>query len=68
MHVRSWGAQGRQKKRGRSRWIRYSSLRPDEGEKLGHWSPNGRVVVVVVIFLVRRGCPLQERQPKSPQN
>lgn len=54
-------------KRGWSRRSRYSSLRPDEGEKLGHWSPNGRVVVMM-IFLVRCGCPLQARQPKSPQN
>lgn len=62
------GCSGTPKKRRRSRRIRYSSLRPEEGEKLEHWSPNGRQVVVVMIFLFRRGCPLQERQPKSPQN
>lgn len=62
------GCSGTPKKRRRSRRIRYSSLSPDEGEKLGHWSPHGRQVVVVMIFLFRCECPLQERQPKSPQN
>lgn len=33
------GCSGTPKKRRRSRRIRYSSLRPDKGEKLGHWSP-----------------------------